>query len=360
LTRFRAFFDDQIPFSENRLDLCDVIRPFWNNRSLEENIKIYGDFPKWLERVDSLDKADAAVLPMHWGYYQRSHQERVGARFAEQARSANKPLVVFAPGDLKPHVPFADAVIFGASLYRSKSKSHHFAHAAFLGDYVAQYLGNHMSPRVKGKKPVVGFCGQASSTPVRLMGMWLRNVSLAVRDKLSVLPFEVPPITPHILLRAKILKTLAQSDSVQTNFLIRDRYWGGAESVIKQPSQKGDLKREFINNIVNSDYTVCVRGSGNFSKRLYETLCCGRIPIFVNTDCVLPFDFKVDWKQYCVWIEEHEIPKIGEIVAAFHDTLSPKEFIELQHKCRMFWLRWLTLSGFYEHFGMHFVLSKSQ
>ncbi len=94
--------------------------------------------------------------------------------------------------------------------------------------------------------------------------------------------------------------------------------------------------------MLESDYIVCVRGSGNYSIRLYETLCCGRIPVFVNTDCVLPYEFKLKWKDYCVWIEESEISSISEKIIEFHDQLSSKDFVDLQYECRRIWKQWLS------------------
>ena len=47
---------------------------------------------------------------------------------------------------------------------------------------------------------------------------------------------------------------------------------------------------EYYENIKNSDYVLVFKRTGNFSIRLYETLMMGRIPIFINTDCLLPFN----------------------------------------------------------------------
>ena len=57
------------------------------------------------------------------------------------------------------------------------------------------------------------------------------------------------------------------------------------------------LRFEFIRNILSSDYTLCFRGSGNYSLRFYETLCLGRIPLFINTDCKLPFEDEINWRD---------------------------------------------------------------
>lgn len=154
------------------------------------------------------------------------------------------------------------------------------------------------------------------------------------------------------------LSLLAKSRHVETNFIIREAFYGAFYSRAV-PGDFGNrallqrLRQEFVHNLVESDYILCVRGNGNFSYRLYETLSCGRIPVFINTDCVLPYDFAVDWKEYCVWVELQELPHIGEKVAEFHARLSPADFKELQCRCRDFWQHWLSPEGFFANFHRH-------
>ena len=143
---------------------------------------------------------------------------------------------------------------------------------------------------------------------------------------------------------------------MDTNFILRDQFYGGAV-VMSDGAWDVELKRrvraEYIDNVLGSDYTLCLRGTGNYCHRLYETLCCGRIPVFVNTDCVLPYDFAADWRQHCVWVEESEMDRLPEKVAAFHEALSPTDFIDLQHACRAFWQRWLSPEGFFGNLHRH-------
>ena len=98
----------------------------------------------------------------------------------------------------------------------------------------------------------------------------------------------------------------------------------------------------------NTDYTLCVRGTGNFSARMYETLALGRIPIFVNTDCILPFNNKIDWDKHVVWVEYNEISEITEKVLLFHNSFNEKTFTKLQKKNRMLWEKYFKFSGFFQ------------
>lgn len=113
-------------------------------------------------------------------------------------------------------------------------------------------------------------------------------------------------------------------------------------------------RREFVRNLRESDYGLCVRGSGNFSFRFYETLCMGRIPVFVDTDCVLPLDFDIEWRDYCVWVEADDVGRIGDRILEFHESLGEAEFEERQHACRRLWETHLSPEGFFASFHRHF------
>ncbi len=89
---------------------------------------------------------------------------------------------------------------------------------------------------------------------------------------------------------------------------------------------------------------------GNFSVRFYETLCLGRIPIFIDTDCLLPFQDQIDYKALFPWIDANDLPHAAEILRDFHARLSAEDFLGLQKTCRHLWLEHMTPDGFYYDF----------
>src|SRR5690606_31539385 len=119
-------------------------------------------------------------------------------------------------------------------------------------------------------------------------------------------------------LRALMLKKLERSAYVATNFIYRQLYRAG----VKNNKDSHQTTMDFYNNLKDSDYVVCVRGAGNFSVRLYETLAMGRIPVFIDTDCALPLENSIDWKKHTVWIEYAERNRVAEKVKEFHGSLS--------------------------------------
>lgn len=313
--------------------------------------------------TDALSEADVSILPKPWNYYEKRKSVGEAIQFAKKSYAAGKMVVVWASGDFEKIIPFENAVLFQPGLHRSRKRrlQHVFEVPAFVRDYVEIYKNGDLPLRTKQPKPRVGFCGQASG---RLPGfaVWMKqNLKLRMLYLVEKATEYPPPFLPPWLLRGKILRLLAASPQVETDFIIRNRYRAGVRKKEERDDPSHPTNVEFVNNIFNTDYTVCVRGGGNFSKRLYETLACGRIPIFVDTDSRLPYDFLIDWKNYVVWVEQGEVPYIAEKVADFHASLSPGDFQDIQMKCRELWKQRLSNQGFFEHFHEHFdtILAKS-
>ena len=120
-------------------------------------------------------------------------------------------------------------------------------------------------------------------------------------------------------------------------------------------------RAEYVENMVESDYALAARGSetwgptaGNFSYRLYEVLSCGRPPLFVNTDCVLPFDHELDWTRFTVWVDESELGSVARRLTDFHASLDDDAFADLQHRCRQVWVEFLSPQGFFRNLHRYF------
>ncbi len=91
-----------------------------------------------------------------------------------------------------------------------------------------------------------------------------------------------------------------------------------------------------------------MRGGGNFSVRFYETLAVGRIPVLLNTDCLLPLDKLINWQEHCVILDESEYRSLGNKIMKFHNDLSDEEFVELQKRNRKLWEDFLTRHSFFK------------
>tara|TARA_X000000950_G_scaffold289542_1_gene415260 strand:+ start:12118 stop:12999 length:882 start_codon:yes stop_codon:yes gene_type:complete len=63
-----------------------------------------------------------------------------------------------------------------------------------------------------------------------------------------------------------------------------------------------------------SIFTLCPRGYGPTSFRLYESINLGSIPIYISDDFILPFQDKIEWDKLAVLIKHEDIGSLHEKV----------------------------------------------
>ena len=337
-----------------------MLYPFWGKNPEHPRAPERGRFDRYTDvgrsffEMSSLAEADFAVMPAPWERVMQNKEARdLALQFASKSKQAGKRIVVYFCSDSNNEVPIENSVILRTSFFNSTRKFNEFALPAWSEDLLERYAGGSLPVRKKRQKPVVGFCGHAKTPTLKwkVQNFWRGAVNpTGAKNRQESMPLLGATI------RARALRALADSQAVETNFIVRDRFHGGA--LLANGGVDFDrmqmTRLEFVQNLVESDYILCVRGAGNFSYRLYETLCCGRIPVFINTDCVLPYEFAIDWSRYCVWVDQTELPRIADKVAEFHRNLSPEDLMDLQQNCRKLWEEWLSPQGFFANFFLHF------
>ncbi len=314
------------------------------------------DISPSLFKMTPLTDAQVAVLPFDWSH-NATHPEALlmAKQMAETAAAQNIPLVVFYLNDTTAAVELDNPRVFRTSVDRSTRQPNEVVIPAWSEDFVEHYCHGQVQLRTKSSRPVVGYCGyQALVKPKSRLTNHLR-LQLGAIPKLAQIASTVGiNLVKHPLpwlygsrLRSQALFILSRDPSVECNFLIRDTLHHTETLTLSK-------RQQFVENMLNSDYILCARGGGNFSYRFYETLSCGRIPVLINTDCELPFEQWIDWKRYCVWVEEEDLPHLGARIREFHDRLTPEQFQTLQLECRQLWLEWLSPQGFLTNFHRFF------
>jgi len=306
----------------------------------------------WVRKYDLVNdpkEADFAALPYSWNHYRLKRNLAAASLFVDMAHQHGLHVASVVDGDLGVRVPRKDILVIRASGYASRRDPHQHAAPVFIRDPVTWLDLDSVVPSSPSPvSPKVAFCGFAGRE-------WWRPALDTCHTLFRNLSFhagfgagEPQPLTPPSRLRLVAMRNLEAHPDIETDFVIRPR--GQYHARNRGPEDRAQLMREYFDNMLRCDYVLCVRGTGNFSKRFYETLACGRIPVFVDTDCVLPYDSVIDWRSLCVWVEEKDLPKIGTIVAEAHARFSGSELRERQRECRRIWVRYLSLNGFYSHF----------
>ena len=332
---------------KSRGQLFPLLKAFIKNDSFtdQERMAMYQISEKEVEFVENIQDADLCVLTMSWNFYLATDQYDKAVEYIKESNAAGKQVWTWMSGDFGVNLNLeADYLVFRPSGHRSQLSKHHIGMPAFINDPLQKYFQtNEVQYPLHSPRPVVGFCGQADATftkNAKEISIRIRHYLKYAINKTKNLP---QPIQSTSRLRADLLRKLEKAEDISTNFIKRKKYRAG----VKADKGQHETTLEFYNNISDSQYTVCVRGGGNFSVRFYETLAMGRIPVFVNTDCLLPLADQIDWKKHCVWVEVSEKNKIAEKVKAFHQQHTQESLFKLMQANRKLWEENMRIGRFF-------------
>jgi hypothetical protein len=317
-----------------------LAKPFCKGYDKVEKFDVEGG----LQLTNDPSKADLFLLPMLWNFYYGHKKLTWAEEFIEQVKPYDKPILTQVGGDVGVTPLYQEEVyVLRQSGYHSSRTPFQLGMPVFFGDPLKKF-DLPSKPLTKPDRPKVGFCGQANfkwTAKAKTLGkLFLRNQAYYLG-----LTYDEPQalLAPESL-RFQILNKLKESEKVDTAFLISK---GGYNQYLKAQDTHKKQKLAFYQNIWQNPYTMCVRGFGNFSVRFYETLALGRIPLFINTDCVLPWDQDLNWRNHVVWVEQSDIKKLPELLADFHHQIHPDDFKAMQLKNRELWENKLSSKGFF-------------
>ncbi|MGI4022348.1 MAG: exostosin domain-containing protein [Janthinobacterium lividum] len=311
--------------------------------------------------VNQPEQADIFIFPVnyeklygykeqdykHYGYLPEEIEELKNtlSSMIALAKEYAKKIIIFYYFDPIEKIEIEDAIVFRTSLLKQTKAANEFAMPAYMKDLRKQKkISDNELWVAKTNNPTIGFRGQSAplKQPAKLLVKRSINqiLNFASVSKGFNLHYNF-----GYLARRDTLVSCIKNKNIKTDF------------TLTTPEQSWDPingKMPFVNNIFNNQYNICVSGHGNYSFRLYEVLSAGRIPVFINTDCVLPFEEFIDWKKHVVWIEEKDAHKADQFLLDFHHSKHPDDFLELQKNNRLLWEKYLCKEGFYKSLHQYF------
>lgn len=335
---------------QNKKSLFILTRPFlkgnewlFNELEFEKNNLFVNNFQYQLD----IKKADIILLPFSINFYFKEGKKELLEEINTICKLQNCKAYAYVGGDFGIKFPeFSNIIYFRQGGFKSQLSDKNKGLIVGLSDHFQRlYQKESITPNLKKEVPIIGFCGHATLSSVK-KGKEIAKCLIENGKRFVKNPFNkvYEPLFASAYERAKLLHYFEQSNQVKTNFIYRENYRGGAST----EEQRTATTLEYYNNILDSDYVLCVRGAGNFSVRFYETLMMGKIPVFVNTDCLLPFEDQINWKKHVVWVEWKDRKNIAQRVADFHADLSVDEFVHLQISNRKLWKETLSVEGMLE------------
>jgi hypothetical protein len=86
--------------------------------------------------------------------------------------------------------------------------------------------------------------------------------------------------------------------------------WGLDPSI---PNKK-DLNERYIEMLGSSEFSLCPRGTGISSVRLFESMAMGAIPVVIADGYKFPLQNVIKWTDISIQVKQSQISKIGKVL----------------------------------------------
>ena len=74
------------------------------------------------------------------------------------------------------------------------------------------------------------------------------------------------------------------------------------------------MRKQYIENLIESDFVLLIRWFWNYSIRQYEALSLGKIPIYIDTWAKFPFTEDIPYDDIFIKVPIWEIEKLKYIL----------------------------------------------
>lgn len=289
--------------------------------------------------VEAIEDADFVLLPYSYERFKAVNPAKVEMIIGE-ARRAGKMILIDGAGDLEYPITVPDSVILRVSQYRYTLQSNAITVPFPAEDLLETYCGGVLHARTKPQKASVSFMGWADMSHLgRIKTLWKEmpiRIAAAIDEKRGA-------ERKGIFFRERALRALSRSARIESNLVKRPTYSGHVNTL---QGSVHENRLAFVESLLGADYALCVKGDANASVRFYEALSLGRIPLFVDTACVLPLEDKINYRDFCVFVDWRNVDRAGELLADFHARLSSEEFAAMRQKARDVYVNYLRFDAF--------------
>jgi hypothetical protein len=317
----------------DRLRRSPLIFPFWGNGFTDKTpyqkavFDTYSFDTSLYNLALTPDDADMVFVPYLYSSVS-AHAPEILRSAADLAHRIGKPLLIDDIGDVENTVPFEHAVIIRFGGYRFLKKPNEVHVPLCVDDLLVSACNGNMTWRSWQTTPSISFSGWADVSAF----VAIKTMVKEYRTRLhSLIDSRYGAHKRGVFFRREAVRVLEKSERISTNFLVRTSYSGHRATASKEPDV---LRREFVNNLIGSDYALDIRGDANASQRLFEILSLGRIPVILDTERNFPFDDEIDYGAFSLRVDFRDLRALPDIIADFHASLTPEKFEAMQRAAR--------------------------
>lgn len=101
----------------------------------------------------------------------------------------------------------------------------------------------------------------------------------------------------------------------------------------------------FISASKSSKYILAPRGYSRNSFRLYEAFQLNSVPVYISDNHYLPWSDELNWNDFCVLIDENQLPNIDKILKSIDD----KKYQNMLNMGKEVYEKYFTLEGMFQN-----------
>lgn len=322
--------------------------------------------PVLIQRSHSVRESDCILIPgCHPDCYSASSEllcsvDRIYREAEALSQKYGKPVLLHGGGrDIldyrrQANIPISNLVYLSTNILDHSAPPNHWGLPFFIPDYHSLYpslfSGEFPIPEMR---PSVGFCGVAAPFgQQRLTKTWLADWIRLGTTYLNTVGIDSCKVA-NILrtnmkhaYRARLISEFSRSPQIDTDILLR-KLGGLVSRQYWREDHHSEYQLSYFRNLASNLYTICCRGTENYSIRLYEAFCCGRIPIITNSSLRLPFSDLIDYRRQCCIIEKRDLHRASEVLLEFHFRNGASVLSRIMKENRQIWRKYLSFTGFY-------------
>lgn len=166
-------------------------------------------------------------------------------------------------------------------------------------------------------------------------------------------------VIPIPLVCSSIPETPKQEHKYFASFIGSNTYWvrtdmvrafrGKDDCLVKAGNWDINVGEEKLNNFLDvmsaSKFSLCPRGYGTTSFRLYESFQLNTVPVYISDDHALPWSDELDWEEFCVIIDDDHIGDTYDILKSISDDT----YNEMLKKGQELYQDYFSLQGVFEN-----------
>lgn len=303
----------------------------------------HGFDSRYIEFVSDARECEYVVFP-HRFYWARE-RPALFAAVKKEAERAGKLLLIDDTADARgPALP-RRAIALRYASYRFARAANELIVPLPAEDLLESHFEGKLELRQKVTEPSIGFVGWSRISLQTHAKAYAKEVPIRLR---ALIDNRYNSMEKGIFWRQAAMDALSQTSGLHARFVERGIFGGRTDTA----EDAVVWRKEFVENLRDSDYALCVKGDVNVSFRFYEALSMGRIPLLIDTECVLPLEHIVDYRSFCVVVDSRDVDRAGEILMEFHSSCSVEQFEGMQRKAREAYERYLRLDSFTPQMAM--------